>query len=215
MFFRFNGLIWAAPLLALIPLLFSSLAADAADSKGRFALHGAGAQTCAQFTDEVKKNDPVTNDLLLSWIAGYMTALNRSTKDTYDVTPIVQGEALIGFILLICDKSPDVRVETAIDGLFKSLVPARVVSESPLLTLEQDGKKLELRRQIFVAVADALIQKKYYKGAPEDKLTLGLAAALKAYQKDEKLPETGLPDAETVVRLLLANAEHPGPRKNR
>jgi len=189
-----------------MPLALSSVSAFASDPSGHFALHGVGAQTCAQYLDEVKKNDTSTNNLILSWMMGYMTARNRLAANTYDVTPAMPGEAIMQMTNNICQKSPDARVETAMDALFKGLAPARVTVDSPFLDLQSGDARFKVRRETFIAVQDALRKKKLYTGRTEDKMTPAIEAALKAYQKDQKLPENGLPDAPTVIRLLVASA---------
>jgi hypothetical protein len=191
--------------LVAIPLVFSSAAALASDTSGHFALHGVGAQTCAQLLDEVKKNDTTTNNLILSWIMGYMTARNRFAANTYDVTPAMPGEVVLQMTDTICEKSPDARVETAMDALFKGLAPARVTVDSPFLDLQSGDVSFRVRRETFMAVQDALRKKKLYTGRNEEKMTPAISAALKAYQRDQKLQEDGLPDAPTVIRLLVAS----------
>jgi hypothetical protein len=190
--------------LVAMPLVLSSVSAFASDPGGHFALHGVGAQTCAQFLGEVKKNDTTTNNLILSWIMGYMTARNRLVANTYDVTPAMPGEVIIQMTGNICQKSPDARVETAMDALFKGLAPARVTVDSPLIDLQSGDARFKMRRGTFIAVQEALKKKKLYTGRTEDKMTPAIEAALKAYQKDQKLAESGLPDAPTVIRLLVA-----------
>ncbi len=202
-FERFNRLVGC---FVAIPLVLSSASAFASDTSGHFALHGVGAQTCAQYLDEVKKNDPTTNELVLSWIMGYMSARNRFTANTYDVTPAMPGEAIMQMTDNLCQKSPDARVEAALDALFKGLAPARITVESPLLDLHSGNVSFKVRRETFIAVQDALSKKKLYTGRNEDKMTPAIEAALKAYQKGQKMPESGLPDAPTVIRLLVASA---------
>ena len=192
--------------LVAILLGFSSLPAVAEDANGHFSLHGLGAQSCAQLVDEVKKNDPATNSVVLSWLMGYMTARNRLEKNTYDIAPAMPGEAVLQMTNTICEKSPDARVETAVDALFKGMAPVRITTESPLLLLQSGDARLQIRRQTFIAVQQALVKRKLFKGPAEDKMTPALGAALRAYQKDEKLTENGLPDVPTVIHMLVASA---------
>ena len=191
--------------LVAIPLVLSSVSAFASDTSGHFALHGVGAQTCGQFLDEVKKNDTTTNGMILSWMMGYMTARNRLVANTYDVTPAMPPEAVLQMTSNICEKSPDARVETAMDALFKGLAGARVTTDSPLIDLQSGDARFKMRRETFIAVQEALKKKKLYTGRTEDKMTPAIEAALRAYQKDQKLTETGLPDTPTVIRLLVAS----------
>jgi hypothetical protein len=194
-----------AGVAAAFSVSLASVSGLAADTKGRFALHGVGAESCSQFNEDIVKKDSPTKILGMAWLTGYLSALNRVERDTYDVTPILAPDSLIEILVSICSKNPNARVESAADGMVKSLAPAKLLTESPVITLQSEAGKLEIHRETFVAAQDALIAKKYYKGQPEDKLSPALTAAFKAYQKDAKLKETGLPDTETVLHLILEN----------
>jgi hypothetical protein len=197
----------AALLLAPACLLGLPRHAGAADTKGNFALHGVGAQTCQQFMDEVKKNNPATNELLLSWLAGYMTAANRYVPKTYDVVPAMAPGAYVEMVNNVCAKSPNDRVEAAIAALFRGLSPARITSDSPLIVVQSGQNKIQIRRETFISVQNALMKRKLYRDRPRNEMSRSLETALKAFQKEQNLKETGLPDAATVIRLLVVPAE--------
>lgn len=55
--------------------------ATAADAEGNFSIRGAGTVTCAAYLGAT----PEQRLHAESWWAGYLTAMNRATGDTYDL----------------------------------------------------------------------------------------------------------------------------------
>jgi peptidoglycan hydrolase-like protein with peptidoglycan-binding domain len=242
--------------------------ASASDSKGGFALHGIGAQTCGVMLQELHPaapppatppaatatpapaapasasagapapgtpaataapaaaapaaaapptsvaaaTPPVANQappaptmrpILTSWILGYLTASDRLEKDTFDETPVMAPEALNAMIIGVCQKYPDARVETVANTVFSQLAAARVMHESPIVEARSGSQFVPIRKATLIAVQATLVKNKLMKDPADGNFGSATEAALKAFQKSQGLPETGLPDPATVVRLLV------------
>jgi uncharacterized protein YneF (UPF0154 family) len=141
--------------------------------------------------------------ILTSWILGYLTASDRLVKDTFDETPVMSPEALTTMIMGVCQKYPDARVETVANTVFNQLAIAKVLRESPVVEARAGNHVVPIRKATLIAVQSTLLKNKLTKEPADGNFGSGTEAALKSFQKSQNLPETGLPDPATVVRLLI------------
>jgi hypothetical protein len=141
--------------------------------------------------------------ILTSWILGYLTASDRLVKDTFDATPVMAPEALTAMIVGVCQKYPDARVETVANTVLTQLATARVMHESPVVEARDGDRVVPIRKSTLIAVQTALQKNKLMKDPADGNFGSSTEAALKQFQKSQNLPETGLPDPATVVRLLV------------
>jgi peptidoglycan hydrolase-like protein with peptidoglycan-binding domain len=141
--------------------------------------------------------------ILTSWLLGYLTASDRLDKDTFDATPVMMPEALTAMIIGVCEKYPDARVETVANTVLGQLAPARVAKESPVVDARVGNHVVPIRKATLVAVQTALVKNKLSKEPADGNFGAATQTALVAFQKSQGLPETGLPDPATVVRLLV------------
>jgi peptidoglycan hydrolase-like protein with peptidoglycan-binding domain len=146
---------------------------------------------------------PTMRPILTSWILGYLTASDRLEKDTFDETPVMAPEALTAMIIGVCQKYPDARVETVANTVFSQLSAARVMHESPIVEARAGSQFVPIRKATLIAVQATLVKNKLLKDPADGTFGSATETALKAFQKSQSLPETGLPDPATVVRLLV------------
>ena len=179
--------------------------ARAADSKGEFALHGVGALTCNDVTGALLKGDASVRSVLASWLMGYVSAMNRFQRDTYDATPVQSPEALVNMVVGLCQKNDSARIETAAQSLFKILEKAKLTTASPEIQTAAGGRATTLRKDTLIAVQKRLRSLKLLRDDADGSFGPATAAAIREYQKREKMPETSLPDPATIVKLLVAN----------
>ena len=100
--------------------------AQATDKSGAF--WGFGATSCAQFS-EARQNK--SDAIYRWWLAGYMTAVNNITPDTYN---IVGAESLSGSMAWIeawCADKPDKTMTDATIALTRDLYPRRQTAKPP------------------------------------------------------------------------------------
>ena len=141
--------------------------------------------------------------ILTSWLMGYLTASDRLVKDTFDKTPVMAPEALTSMVIGVCRRYPDARVESVANNVLNQLAVARVLRESPVVEARAGDRMVLIRQATLAAMQNTLVRDKLLKDPADGKFGSATAAALAVFQKSQNLPETGLPDASTVVRLLI------------
>lgn len=114
-----------AAVLGLSTLLAGS--AMAADANGQFYIMGdPGVMKCDVLTS--KLNDEAAGVSLGNWLAGYVTALNRTTPETYNLIGGVQPADVINAIIAHCASTPADYVEGAIYAAIESVADRRQTS---------------------------------------------------------------------------------------
>ncbi|MBN1664755.1 MAG: peptidoglycan-binding protein [Deltaproteobacteria bacterium] len=178
-----------------------------ADTDGKYAVRGVGAAKCSQMVAAIDAKDQnMRKDAVLlytSWLNGYLSYVNRVEKGTFDIIPLTDGSHLLAVIVGQCRKNPDALVETIAYQVTGILSKAKVSTESPLVTLPVGNQKGIFRKATLVAVQNKLIALGHFKGKADGEFGAGSQQALRAFQKAEKLNETGFPDTDTLMRILL------------
>lgn len=194
----------AAALAATFGL--ATLAAHAADETGGYAVRGAGAQPCSAFVAAITEQTPAVA-AHVSWLEGYLSAHNRMTAATFDASPIVASAELAALLRNVCADAPELRLETALAQLLAILAPARVTARSEIETVTVDARSAAIRPETLRRMQEALAALGHYTMTPDGRFGPGTEAALRRFQAESGLAETGAPDADTLVRLLFTEAE--------
>ncbi len=181
-----------------LPLLNSP--SFAADSAGRFAVRNAGMGTCQQFLDEKAAKTPNIN-LYLGWIDGYISAANQLSKDTFDFIPWGNTPFLATLLENYCKKNPDTRFYIAVNKLVGAMAGKRLKTESPMVEAVNDGQKTYIYKVVLQEVQEYLKEDGFYLGAADGAYGPATRDALLAFQKANKIKETGLPDQITLYLL--------------
>jgi hypothetical protein len=178
--------------------------AVAADSKHTFAVHGIGAMSCNQMTTGLQNQDPAMRGALASWMFGYVSAINRSDSGVYDMTPVQEQAALVNMVVGVCQKHQTTPVESVVDAVFQVLGKAKLTTESPDIVVSVAKNNAIIRQATLQQLQQVLVAKKYMPSSAANG-TFGpvTQAALVKYQAAEHLPQTGVPDAATIVRALV------------
>lgn len=197
-------------LLGLIGLLpFTSFAAD---KDNAFAPKGAGMLSCEAFVKIAESKGPDAARML-GWIEGYITAVNQTAADTYDVAPWQPAELLGDVILNHCRKNPKDSVFAVNRALISSLAKDRLTTKSEIIEIKEGDAKGAMYAETLKRAQVALKDKGMFNGTADGKWGGKTRDALKAFQKKEGLKDTGLPDAYTLVRLFQpANGGQPAPK---
>jgi len=178
-----------------------SLGLLAADGEGRYAIRGAGSQTCDAFVEAVEQDENVST--YLRWVEGYISASNLHTEDTFEASPFVTTADTANVLLKVCQDNGELRVETALAQLLNTLQPVRLTSDSEVLELEAGQRRLQLRRETLMAVQRALSEGGFYRSSIDGIYGPGTRRAIEAYQEKADLEVTGLPDIQTLIPLTL------------
>lgn len=177
--------------------------AHAAAAKGEFGVKGIGASDCATAVREYKGGTP--NAMMYGgWLYGYITALNQTTPDTFDVVAWQDLNTLSNFVVEYCSKNPKVSFAQAVFNMTAALKPKRLKTVSSPVRISRNGKSFMMYGEVINRMAQALAAKGYFKGsigAPPS-FSDELARALLQFQTKSSLPPTGEPDQVTLFRLF-------------
>ena len=111
----------AASAALAFAIAFAGGPAAAVDKDGRFSIRGAGAMVCKDYLNA----NPAQKLTAETWWAGYLTAANRFTSDTWsllgDVT-VAQMNVLLGEM---CQANPDKLFGEIVNQALEKLYPTR------------------------------------------------------------------------------------------
>lgn len=121
-----NSCIGARPRIATLglALLLCGLVAGpaaAADKQGNFNIRGAGTVSCAIYVNATPRQKKHAE----TWWAGYLSAMNRATPNTYDILGNVKTAAATRWLHAWCEKNPKRRFAEAVHALLKTAYPRR------------------------------------------------------------------------------------------
>ena len=200
------NLVYLASIMLMV-LFAMPLDSGAVDKDGKYAVRGVGSSKCSQMVSAIdSKDEKMRKDAVLlytSWLNGYMSYVNRIEKDTYDIVPLADSSHLLAVILGQCRNNPDTLAEVISAQVIGVLSKAKVASESPLVNLTVGDQKGSFRKATLTVLQEKLIAIGHLKGKADGDFGAGSQQALKAFQKAEKLKETGFPDPDTLMRALL------------
>lgn len=186
----------------LIILLLSTAVSHAADKDGKFAIKGVGNSSCRNFL-ELSEQASLNKFLYAGWINGYLTAQNQHLNVTFDLTSWETIHTLGEYLRNYCGKNPDKSFYIAAASMVNGLFENRVQTFSPTEAFGT-GKDGILVYQYSLARAQSKLKKLgLYKGAIDGKNTEETQKAIMAFQKKKNLPDTGIPDQQTLHALLV------------
>lgn len=190
-----------APMTAAFGLYLGTVTAQAADASGNFAVRGLGSQTCATYVAAVAKPEEFAR--YGNWLLGYATAQNRTTPDAYDVIPTEPGTDFPNVVAVVCRTNLQMPLENAAASAISVMKPLRQTAASPLVQVSTDGKTVAVRQDSLKRLQTALIAKQMFKGTANGASSAAFTDALKAFQRKEGIPVTGLPDIDTFIRAIV------------
>ena len=189
------------PITAAFAVFLGAGTAQAADASGNFAVRGLGSQTCATYVAAAAKPEEFAR--YGNWLLGYVTVQNRLTPDTYDVIPTEPGADFPNVVAVVCRTNPQMLLENAAASAISVMKPLRQTAASPLVQVSVDGKTVTIHQDSLKRLQTALIAKQVFKGAANGTSTAAFTDALKAFQRKEGIPVTGLPDIDTFIRAIV------------
>jgi hypothetical protein len=109
-------------LIITVVLVLLSSSTQSADKTGSYAIIGSGTASCGKYV-EARKSDSDGN--YRAWLAGYISALNLMTKDTYNVMGETDTDGMMLWIENYCTGNPLKRFESAAQAVSAKLLPTR------------------------------------------------------------------------------------------
>jgi hypothetical protein len=187
--------------LMLVSLLLAASPVFAADSTNRFALRGVGLTDCEHFLkamQERKENVLVAG----GWLEGYITAVNQFTPDTFDIAPWQSTQVLLGLVTRNCERNPKAGFFQIVQSMMNFLEPTRLSAQSERVLAEAGTNKFYVYRDTMKDVQQKLIKLGFLTGSADGQFGPKTRTALEAFQKAQQIEVTGLPDQNTLFRLL-------------
>ena len=185
----------------VVSLLVMSVPSYAADKNGEFFVRGLGSHTCETYVAEKSRNSR-TYYFFRSWLNGYITAYNNMTPDTFAVAPRMNIDSLAESLEATCKGHPDHQFGTAASAVLEALKPNRLREKPDVISATVGDRTVIVSRATMRAVQEALKERGYYGGAVDGLFGPKTRVAIAVFQSDEKLTLTGLPDQDTISRLL-------------
>ncbi len=195
-------------ILLFISGLLCLSTAFAADKNGSFAVRSAGMMTCETFVQEKSERSKSLN-LYMGWIDGYISAANQYTNDTFDLVPWGNTVLLATLLENHCKANPEQRFYIAVNQLVGTLMQERITEKTDFVETKHGENSTYLYQTILVQVQEKLIDKGLFKGNANGEFGDDTRLALEAYQKDNKLKVTGLPDQLTLYKIFGGIGKRP------
>jgi hypothetical protein len=189
-----------ALLVFIVAVVISAGAASAADKTGNYFVRGFGSQPCERYLAERKANSPAYL-FFREWANGYVTAYSQFGAETYDAAADFDLDAISGLLETFCNGNKKRNFATAVYAVTRELHKYRIVSQSPVASVDAGKGKIHVFEETVRRVQQTLKQQGIYKGEVDGKFGKGTASAIGAYQKKKKLPETGVPDRRTLLAI--------------
>jgi hypothetical protein len=190
-------LLW--PLLATL----AQTPAYAADGDGNFAIKGAGQQTCDRF---LQAYDTQSRDIALygGWLEGYLTAFNQFTDDTFDFASWQTTESMLAILLSACRQlPPETRFMDAFYRVTDRIAPQRLTAQSTAQVLSRGNISTIIYADVLIMAKARLTELGFAPGPANADYPEETAMAMEAFQAARGLPQTGLPDQQTLGALFL------------
>lgn len=189
-------------LFFLLIALSLPLNSRAADKNKNFAAKGLAALPCATFVEERIKLSK-TYEEAMAWLTGFISASNYLTPDTYDVAPWQSADLLSSLLAAHCVNNPEESFFHATDKLLNSISKDRLRTISEIKTFTVGDHRLNMYKDIVFRIQSALKEKGHLKvrwpTGDYDEFTI---VAMKAFQAENKLGITGVPDQQSLFLLF-------------
>ena len=185
--------------LTVLVLLLPARFAPAADADGNFAIKGAGRATCQRYLDE-RKTRSANYRLFGGWINGYLTAYNQLTDQTFDVAPWEATDTLAAALANFCRQNPEQLFFVGVTRMARALSEARL-TENSLMVRTRVGENY-VYQEILKRAQRKLKELGHYDGPVDGQFGDATRAAFEAYQTEQSLEASGLPDQFTLLKLF-------------
>jgi hypothetical protein len=187
--------------LLMLAMLVAIPVARAADSSSNFMVKGGGRADCATFlaAQQSRNNEFIS---LAGWLDGYLTGLNQSEPDTFDLAPWQTTELLLAAVSAQCRKDAQQTVHEAVFRLVQTLRGGRLKARSEFVTATVGEQSVVLYQEVVTRIQQRLKLRGLLDREPNGEYDTATAEAIKTFQAERKLPVTGLPDQVTLANLL-------------
>lgn len=190
-----------SPCAAIVASVFFVSPSFAADSEGTYSIRGIGALECQSFVDAAEIGEEQAEGYV-RWLEGYFTGMNFHMEETYDISPFVATSDVAVLVLNQCNQEPDESIEAVTARIADALYNDREQIRSETSNIEYKGNSVNIRQNTLRRIQERLSAGGYYSEEPDGLYGPDTRAALISYQRDNGIPETGIPDRATVLRII-------------
>jgi hypothetical protein len=187
-------------LIGLVPL--TSEMALGADKNGAFAPKGVGIDKCSDLTQLAKAQDQRVA-LAASWLDGYITAFNTFSQGVYDVAPWQSNQILLGLIVAHCEKNPGEPLAITASRLIEFMLPGRLEIRGEPIEVKSGDRSMRIYGPVLRRAQEQLIKQGFLTGSADGQFGPKTRTAFESFQAKAGIEKTGLPDQETLARLLI------------
>jgi hypothetical protein len=190
--------------LTCIGIVLSTLvpiASRAEDTNAQFAVKGVGAASCGDFL-EASRQGTDNYYVYAGWIEGYISALNQTLKETYDLSPWQSTDLLATLVGRHCGTKTNLSFFRAVADVVADLKFQRLQHRSTLVEIHIGQQRIHLYADTIKSIQERLKALGFYSGTSGRSYDMPTQEAMAAYQKTKKLAETGFPDQITLLRLF-------------
>jgi len=173
-----------------------------ADSQGNYAVLGAGSFACERFIASAESQSSQEINQFMSWMQGYLTALNRERDGIFSVSPFVSASDTAAMLLNVCRQQPELRLENALRELADFLAGYRIEQASEVAQIASGDATVAVRASVLGDVRQRLAALGHDVGDGDALFDDQLQQALREFQREQGLTESGVPDADTLLRLF-------------
>jgi len=171
---------------------------------GQFAVKGAGTTPCSQYVTALDENAEAFS-VYAGWLAGYITGLNQQRSDTFDLAGWRSVPSILFAIRNYCqhESVKDIPFHRAAGQVVALIEEDGLAHHSPRLELRRpDGETVSVYAATLKRVKSRLSELGYYDGPADQSYTQAVAEALRSYQQDQDLPDSGVPTQQTLLSLF-------------
>lgn len=187
---------------AALTLSFAGSPALAATGNGEFAIKDAGKADCSSFI-AAKNSGGEEYGRFSGWLMGYISAYNQVMPETFDIAPWQEMDLLMALMQNFCEKNGDTKYLPAAAGLISIIKPMKLTDKSEPVTARHKGEKVQVYRAIMKRLQKRLKEQGFYASDIDGLYGPGTRRAIIAFQRQEGVPETGVPDQVTLYRALM------------
>lgn len=165
------------------------------------AVESLGVRPCTELI-EARDADKTLYAAFGVWIGGYLTAANAYEADTFDLTPWQPVELATAQITIACKQQETATIAAVTASYVKYLKDGRLTESSPLIRLRAGDRAMFIYRSVLRDVRTKLEANGASITDPAGEYGNSFGQAMLAYQRENSLPQSGLPDTLTLTRLF-------------
>jgi hypothetical protein len=168
-----------------------------------YALRGAGQLSCAQYLQAYEEQGSVLY-MTAGWIDGYVTAMNRVEDGVFEHLSWQETGLVLDLLRNHCTANPEDVLANAVHLFMRATTSTRLTEKSELVQIPVPGGggMLDVYQATIARAQRMLAELGHYTSTVDGLYGPGTATAIRAFQAQQGLPESGLPDQRTLLVLF-------------